>query len=128
VTDNDLMIARLDLAERMAWLDRNKASGRVLQPTDTKGWIYDGLLTGYAHDDSVEVPLEGPVRVMPVSERSRNEWVASNTLYDGPGGKYAALIDVYWDVEPVGWTPRCPKTGEALTSCWVFGPSVYLER
>jgi hypothetical protein len=103
----------------------------VLDPADLKGWLSDGLLTGYAHDDGIEVPMEGPVRVLPVSERTREGWVASNTLYERlprHDSQHEALIDTYWDVEPVGWTPRCPRTGTALTSCWVFGPTVYIAR
>jgi hypothetical protein len=129
MTDRDLLDARVEFAERMAWLARARAAGRVLDPHDTDGWFCDKIVTGYAHDDSIEVLVEGPLRVMPVSERGWREWAHNNTMFDRvPAGQYEALIDVYWDVEPVGWTPKCHRTGEPLSSCWIFGPSVYVPR
>jgi len=118
--DDPILMARLELAEAMAWLDRVRSSGRTFHPGDTKGWFNNGLLCGYAHDDSVEVVMEGPVRVERVNV-DRDAWIRSNTARDG--SRYGALVDTYYDVEPIGWTPRCPKTGEPLTSCWVFGPT-----
>lgn len=117
----DFRTERVDLACRMAWLARQRAAGTVLAPTDLIGLFNDQMLTGYAHDDSIEVVVQGPLRVLPCGD-DPDTWIRDNTLLD------ADLVDTYWDVEPVGWTPRCPTTGEALSSCWIFGPTVYLPK
>jgi len=123
----DFRWERVDLACRMAWLARRRAAGCLLDPTKPEtlkvlGFQYnDGLLTGYAHDDSVEVVVQGPLRVLSVGA-DPDVWIRDSTLVD------VDLVDTYWDVEPVGWTPRCPSTGEPLSSCWIFGPTVCLPK
>jgi hypothetical protein len=108
--------ARLDFAVALAWLDRKRAIGTVIQPA---------TLNGYAHSDSVEIDCEGPVMVLGAT---REAWIRNETRADFDGLGLRPIVDTYWDVVPIGWTPRCPETGQALTSCWAWGPSYFAGK
>jgi len=94
---------------------------------------------GYAHGDSHEIEAEGVVRICGARQEDflRNDTTTDTHAIVGPGvlsGSFevrgaapgeptVAITDTYYPVEAIGWTPRCPRTGEVLTSLWIDGPS-----
>jgi hypothetical protein len=73
---------------------------------------------GYAHGDSHEIEAEGVVLVRGAKQEDflRHDSAA----HDSEG---VTVTDTYYDVDAIGWTPCCPRTGETLTSLWIDGPT-----
>jgi len=124
-------------------LDNNEASG-VLAAWEHRArlrlcTVAPSRLYGYAHGDSHEIETEGVVRICGAKQEDflRHDTTTDNYAIVGPGalpGSFevrrvalgessVSIVDTYYTVEAIGWTPCCPRTGETLTGLWLDGPS-----
>jgi len=103
----------LDPLYLRAWADRARLR---------KATVAAARVMGYAHGDSLIVEGEGLVRILGCAQAA---FLAHDLSLDHDGGDGGGLriLDAYYPVEPIGWQPRCPRTGEPLTSLWIDGPS-----
>jgi hypothetical protein len=78
---------------------------------------------GYAHGDSHEIEAEGVVQICGAKQEDFLRHDTSEYGTAARDGSEVIVTDTYYDVEAIGWTPCCPRTGETLTSLWIDGPT-----